>query len=81
MEKVSPRWAATIEFGVSDGKAWAGGRLSPAKASDRGAPEIHRPGRDGRAVARPYMLARLNPGAYDVNVTLGGLTPTRSRWW
>jgi hypothetical protein len=24
------------------------------------------------------MLARLNPGAYDVNVTLGGLTLTQS---
>jgi hypothetical protein len=26
----------------------------------------------------PYMLARLDPGAYDVNVTLGGLTLTQS---
>lgn len=26
----------------------------------------------------PYMLARLDPGAYDVNVTLGGLTMTQT---
>jgi hypothetical protein len=77
MEMVSPRWAATIEFGVSDGK---GAQVAgfPAKALI----EV-RQKYTGQVVMDvqsqgPYMLARLNPGAYDVNVTLGGLTLTQS---
>ncbi|MBJ2156000.1 hypothetical protein [Variovorax sp. IB41] len=77
MEMVAPRWAATIELGVSDGK---GAQLAgfPAKASVQ-----IRQKYTGQAVMdvetrAPYMLARLNPGAYDVNVTLGGLTLTQS---
>ncbi|HEX7864667.1 MAG TPA: hypothetical protein VF555_06940 [Variovorax sp.] len=77
MEMVSPRWAATIEFGVSDGKG-AQQPGFPAKA----AIEV-RQKYTGQVVMDvqsqgPYMLARLNPGAYDVNVTLGGLTLTQS---
>ncbi|MET3392954.1 MULTISPECIES: hypothetical protein [Variovorax] len=77
MEMVSPRWAATIELGISDGK----GALQPgfpAKASV----EIRQKytGQPVMSVESqsPYMLARLNPGAYDVNVTLGGLTLTQT---
>jgi hypothetical protein len=77
MEMVAPRWAATIELGVSDGK---GAQLAgfPAKASVQ-----IRQKYTGQAIMdvetqAPYMLARLNPGAYDVNVTLGGLTLTQS---
>lgn len=77
MEMVSPRWAATIALGVSDGK----GALQagfPAKADIQ-----IRQKYTGQLVMdvqtrSPYMLARLNPGAYDVNVTLGGLTLTQS---
>ena len=77
MEMVSPRWAATIDFGVSDGKG-AGVPGFPAKALI----EV-RQKYTGQVVMDvqsqgPYMLARLNPGAYDVNVTLGGLTLTQS---
>lgn len=77
MEMVSPRWAATIEFGVSDGKG-AQQPGFPAKASI----EV-RQKYTGQSILNvqtqaPYMLARLNPGAYDVNVTLGGLTLTQS---
>jgi hypothetical protein len=77
MEMVAPRWAATIELGVSDGK---GAQLAgfPAKASIQ-----IRQKYTGQTIMNvetqaPYMLARLNPGAYDVNVTLGGLTLTQS---
>ncbi len=77
MEMVAPRWAATIELGVSDGK---GAQLAgfPAKASIQ-----IRQKYTGQTIMdvetqAPYMLARLNPGAYDVNVTLGGLTLTQS---
>jgi len=77
MEMVSPRWAATIEFGVSDGKG-AQQAGFPAKASIQ-----IRQKYTGQAIMdvqtqAPYMLARLAPGAYDVNVTLGGLTLTQS---
>jgi hypothetical protein len=77
MEMVSPRWAATIELGISDGKG-AQQPGFPAKASV----EI-RQKYTGQSVMNvesqsPYMLARLNPGAYDVNVTLGGLTLTQT---
>jgi len=77
MEMVSPRWAATIELGVSDGKG-AQQAGFPAKASVQ-----VRQRYTGEMVMdvqtqAPYMLARLNPGAYDVNVTLGGLTLTQS---
>ena len=77
MEMVSPRWAATIALGVSDGKG-AQQPGFPAKAHV----EI-RQKYTGQAVMTldsqsPYMLARLNPGAYDVIVTLGGLTLTQS---
>ena len=77
MEMVSPRWAATIALGVSDGKGAQQGGF-PAKA------EVQiRQKYTGQLVMdvqtkSPYMLARLNPGAYDVNVTLGGLTLTQS---
>lgn len=73
MEMVAPRWAATIEFGVNDSK---GG--FPARA----AVEVRRKYTGEKVMEAqsqgPYMLARLDPGAYDVNVTLGGLTLTQS---
>lgn len=77
MEMVSPRWAATIELGISDGRG-AQRPGFPAKADI----EV-RQKYTGQVVMNvesqsPYMLARLNPGAYDVNVTLGGLTLTQS---
>jgi len=77
MEMVSPRWAATIELGISDGK----GALKPGFPA-KAAVEIHQKytGQTVMSVESqsPYMLARLNPGAYDVNVTLGGLTLTQT---
>jgi hypothetical protein len=77
MEMVSPRWAATIALGVSDGKG-AQQAGFPARADVQ-----IRQRYTGQVVMdvqtqSPYMLARLNPGAYDVNVTLGGLTLTQS---
>jgi hypothetical protein len=74
MQMVSPRWAATLEFGVND-SAQKGS--FPARAAVQ-----VRERYTGRPVMEaqsqgPYMLARLDPGAYDVNVTLGGLTITQ----
>jgi hypothetical protein len=77
MEMISPRWAATIEFAVngSQGPQQMG---FPAKAAIQVRQKY-----TGQTVMEvqsqsPYMVARLEPGAYDVNVTLGGLTLTQS---
>jgi len=75
MQMVSPRWAATLEFGVSNG----GQKGSfPARAAVQVREKYTgRPVMEAQSQG-PYMLARLDPGAYDVNVTLGGLTLTQT---
>jgi hypothetical protein len=75
MQMVSPRWAATLEFGVNDG-------AQKGSFPVRAAVQV-REKYTGRPVMEaqsqgPYMLTRLDPGAYDVNVTLGGLTITQT---
>lgn len=68
METVSPRWPATFEFAVKDGK------------SADFAANVHVTVRDAHGVALidnvtsggPFMVARLEPGNYDVEATLGG---------
>lgn len=77
MQMVSPRWAATLEFAVNGSKGLQQTGF-PAKASIQVRQKY-----TGQTVMEvqsqsPYMLARLDPGAYDVNVTLGGLTLTQS---
>lgn len=70
METVSPRWAATLEFAVKDGKA-----------ADFAA-DVRVTVRDGSGNAvldqvtanGPFLLARLEPGRYEVEATLGGQT-------
>ncbi len=74
MEMVAPRWAATLEFTVS--------RAARGEFPDQ-ARVVVRDRYNGQVAMEaktdgPYMLARLNPGAYEVDVTLGGLTLTRS---
>ncbi len=71
MAMVSPRWAATFEFGLKNAKLPAPVRVVVHNASN------------GDLImdtlsAGPVMLARLEPGAYDVDVTVGGLTLTQS---
>lgn len=75
MQMVSPRWAATIEFGINDS-------TQKSNFPVRAAVQV-REKYTGRPIMEaqsngPYMLARLDPGAYDVNVTLGGLTITQT---
>lgn len=70
MRMVAPRWAATLEFEVSHGRA------------DQVPGEVQVVVRDresGRAVmqtstAQPLLLARLDPGDYEVEATMAGLT-------
>ena len=71
MAMVSPRWAATFEFGLKNARLPAPVRVVVHNSSN------------GDLVmdaltAGPVMLARLEPGAYDVDVTVAGLTLTQS---
>ena len=68
MQTVSPRWAATFEFAVKD-----------RKGADLAA-NVHVTVRDKSGTALldnvvsggPYMVARLEPGQYEVEAQLGG---------
>ena len=68
METVSPRWPATLEFAVKD-----------SKGADFAA-NVHVTVRDSSGTALldnvvsggPFMVARLEPGSYEVEARLGG---------
>ncbi len=68
METVSPRWPATFEFAVKD-----------SKGADF-ASNVHVTVRDSSGTALldnvvsggPFMVARLEPGSYEVEARLGG---------
>lgn len=70
MRTVSPRWAATLEFSINRGR--------PGEIPDD-VKVVVRERYSGRqvmhaATGAPFMLARLDPGAYEIEATLGGLT-------
>lgn len=70
MRMVSPRWAATLQFAVN--------RAKPGEVTDE-VKVVVRERYSGKQVMEastgaPYMFARLDPGAYEVQATLGGLT-------
>ncbi|VTU17521.1 hypothetical protein H4CHR_00004 [Variovorax sp. PBS-H4] len=70
MRMVSPRWAATLEFSVN--------RAKPGDVPDD-VTVVVRERYTGRPIMEavagaPFMLARLDPGAYEVDATLGGVT-------
>ena len=73
METVSPRWAATLEFAVKDAADKQGADFAASvKVQVRDAAS-------GTALLNavsdgPFMLARLEPGRYDVEATLNGQT-------
>ena len=74
MQTVAPRWAATLEFAVSNGQRGDFTERAQVQVRDK---------YNGHLVMEalsqgPFMLTRLEPGAYDVDVTLGGLTLTQS---
>lgn len=74
MEMVAPRWAATLEFAVSGGAR--GAFPSDVRVSVRdkytGRPVM------ATVADGPMMVARLDPGTYDVEATVSGLTITHS---
>lgn len=73
LRTVSPRWAATLEFALGQG---ARGALPPDVQV------LVRDKYNGKLVMEttatgPLMLTRLEPGSYDVEATLGGITLTQ----
>ncbi|MDP9899726.1 hypothetical protein [Variovorax ginsengisoli] len=74
MEMVAPRWAATLEFAVSRGAR--GAFPSDVRVSVRdkytGRPVL------ATVADGPMLVARLDPGTYDVEATVSGLTITHT---
>lgn len=74
MERVSPRWGATVEFAVNG--APRGSFATPVHVSMRNKyndEHVLEAQADG-----PLMVARLAPGTYEVQATLGPLTLTQT---
>ena len=70
MRMVSPRWAATLEFSVN--------RAKPGEVPDD-VKVVVRERYTGRPIMQavagaPFMLARLDAGAYEIEATLAGVT-------
>ncbi|MGJ7492675.1 hypothetical protein [Variovorax sp. ZT4R33] len=70
LQMVSPRWAATLEFALGNGSR--GSLPSDIQV-------LVRDKYNGRLVMEttatgPLMLTRLEPGSYEVEATLGGIT-------
>jgi hypothetical protein len=74
MQMVSPHWGATFEFAVAGAPRGQFDEPVQVRVTDRfnGYEVMDAPARG------PFMLARLNPGTYDVQATLGSLTITRT---
>jgi hypothetical protein len=70
MRTVSPRWAATLEFAVNRARP---GEI-PANVRVVVRDRYSRKQVMEAYAGAPFMLARLDPGAYEVEATLGGLT-------
>jgi hypothetical protein len=70
METVSPRWAASLHFAVSR----APGGQFPGDVQVRVREHYSGSLVMEASTDAPYMLARLDPGNYDVEATLAGLT-------
>ena len=70
MESVAPRWPATFEFSIKNGKRsdFAGEVLVTVRNAS-GQPVLNGVVADG-----PFMVARLEPGRYEVEATLTGQT-------
>lgn len=70
MENVSPRWPATFEFAVKDGsRSDFAADVAVTVRDSSGRVVLGKVTADG-----PFMVARLEPGRYDVEATLAGQT-------
>ncbi|MGJ7509361.1 hypothetical protein [Variovorax sp. GT1P44] len=70
MENVAPRWPATFEFAVKNGKrSEFAAEVVVTVRSSSGQVVLSQVVADG-----PFMVARLEPGRYEVEATLAGQT-------
>jgi hypothetical protein len=70
METIAPRWPATFEFAVRDAKrADFAAEVTVTVRNASGETVLSRVVSDG-----PFLVARLDPGRYEVEATLGGQT-------
>lgn len=70
METVAPRWPATFEFAIKDAKrADFAAEVEVTVRNASGETVLSRVVSDG-----PFLVARLDPGRYEVEATLGGQT-------
>jgi hypothetical protein len=68
METVAPRWPATFEFAIKDAKrADFAAEVEVTVRNASGETVLSRVVSDG-----PFLVARLEPGRYEVEATLGG---------
>jgi len=74
MQTVAPRWAATLEFAVSRGRPGQFPGDVNVVVRDRYSGRLVMEA----ATGSPFMLARLDPGAYEIEATLGGVTLQQS---
>ncbi len=68
MQTVSPRWAATFEFAVKDHKGADFAANVHVTVRDKDGTALL----DNVVSGGPYMVARLEPGQYEVEAQLGG---------
>jgi hypothetical protein len=70
METVSPRWPATFEFATKDRKGADFAANVHVTVRDHGGKALL----DNVVSAGPFMVARLEPGDYEIEAQLGGQT-------
>ena len=70
MQTVSPRWAATLEFAINRGRRgdFPGEIKVVVRERYTGRPVME------TSTQAPIMLARLDPGAYEIEATLSGIS-------
>ena len=68
MQTVSPRWAATFEFAIKDHKGADFAANVHVTVRDKSGTALL----DNVVSGGPYMVARLEPGEYEVEAQLGG---------
>lgn len=70
MQTVAPRWSAVLEFGVNRARRGDFPADMQVQVRERYTRKLVMQLR----LSAPYLLARLDPGAYEVEATLGGVT-------
>lgn len=70
MQSIEPRWPASFEFAIKDGKKQVSAGDVVMTVRDASGREVL----SQIATGGPFLVARLEPGRYQVEATLGGQT-------